>query len=65
MVEAGVDGVEVNVFSCEGGCDGDVDGSGEVDFDDVLLILAAWGPCDEDCPVRIRTTTTTSTSTIC
>jgi hypothetical protein len=32
-----------------GTCLGDVDGSGTVDFDDVLRILSAWGPC-ESCP---------------
>ncbi|MHC5115376.1 MAG: hypothetical protein ACYTGP_13220, partial [Planctomycetota bacterium] len=32
-------------------CDGDIDGDGEVGFDDLLGVLAAWGPCgacDED-----------------
>ncbi len=24
----------------------DLDGSGIVDFDDLLLLLAAWGPCE-------------------
>jgi hypothetical protein len=24
----------------------DVDGSGFVDFDDLLLVLDAWGPCE-------------------
>ena len=34
-----------------GGCTGDLDGSGDVGFPDILAILAAWGPCsgcDED-----------------
>ena len=30
-------------------CPGDVDGSGDVGFPDLLAVLAAWGPC-EDCP---------------
>ena len=34
------------------GCDADVDGNGEVDFDDLLLLLNAWGPC-EGCPEDI------------
>lgn len=28
-----------------GGCDGDVDGSGDVGFDDLVTLLADWGPC--------------------
>lgn len=27
-------------------CTGDVDGSGEVDFGDLLAILGSWGPCE-------------------
>jgi hypothetical protein len=34
-------------------CDGDVDGSGGIDFDDLLLVLGAWGPC-EDCPEDVN-----------
>ena len=51
-LEGGIDGITVvNGLTCaDDGCDGDVDGSGEVDFDDVLMILSAWGPCDKDCP---------------
>ena len=30
-------------------CDGDVDGDNEVDFDDILAVLDAWGPY-KDCP---------------
>ncbi|MHC5114893.1 MAG: hypothetical protein ACYTGP_10755 [Planctomycetota bacterium] len=30
-------------------CPGDVDGSGEVGFGDVLAIISAWGPC-ASCP---------------
>jgi hypothetical protein len=29
--------------------DGDVDGDGFVDFGDLLLVLAAWGPCADPC----------------
>jgi hypothetical protein len=32
-------------------CDGDLDGDGAVGFADLLVLLAAWGPCpaDDDC----------------
>lgn len=33
-------------------CPGDLDDSGDVNFADVLLVLAAWGPC-EACPEDI------------
>jgi hypothetical protein len=29
---------------------GDVNGDGFVDFDDLLMLLAAWGPCEGACP---------------
>ena len=49
-VEAAVDAIQMSgALGCEESCSGDVDGSGDVGFDDVLLILAAWGPC-EGCP---------------
>ncbi len=35
-----------------GGCPADLDGSGAVGFDDVLAVLAAWGPCD-GCPADL------------
>ena len=35
-----------------GGAPGDVNGDGFVDFHDLLLLLAAWGPCEE-CPEDI------------
>ena len=33
-------------------CPADVNGSGAVDFDDLVAVLAAWGPCDE-CPADV------------
>nr|AIE90223.1 hypothetical protein [uncultured marine thaumarchaeote AD1000_01_F04] len=35
---------------CEDLCTADLDGSGAVDFGDILQILAAWGPCGGECP---------------
>jgi hypothetical protein len=31
-------------------CVGDLDGDGDVDFADLLVVLASWGPCGEPCP---------------
>ncbi len=31
-------------------CPADLDDSGDVGFPDLLMVLSAWGPCDEDCP---------------
>lgn len=51
VVEAGVDAVAIRLASCDDGavCVGDTDGSGAVDFTDLLGLLAVWGPC-ADCP---------------
>ena len=50
FVEAGLDAVKVIAgFTCVDPCREDLDGSGEVGFDDLLQLLAAWGPCP-DCP---------------
>ena len=38
------------VVELDPGCKGDVDGSGAVDFGDILAILSAWGPCEGTCP---------------
>jgi hypothetical protein len=38
--------VDMGVFELQvASCHGDVDGSGDVDLDDLLAVLAAWGPC--------------------
>lgn len=39
-----------NVIEFPPACAADFDGDESVDFDDLLQLLAAWGPCDEDCP---------------
>jgi len=31
-------------------CPEDLNGSGAVDFGDLLAILSAWGPCNPECP---------------
>jgi len=45
VVEAGIDNLQLDVFDCDDTppCTGDVDGSGEVDVNDVLLLLGAFG----------------------
>jgi hypothetical protein len=51
VVEAGVDAIRVVDADCNAAtpCPADVDGSGEVAFDDLLAVLSAFGPCDA-CP---------------
>ena len=34
-------------------CQGDVDSNGAVNFEDILLVLNAWGPCGDPCPEDI------------
>ncbi len=52
-VEAGIDAVRVRTgFTCVNPCVEDVTGDGVVDFQDILRILGAWGPC-EGCPEDI------------
>lgn len=38
-----------NMDAPPAGCAADFDEDDDIDFDDLLMILAAWGPC-EDCP---------------
>ena len=47
VIEAGLDGIQVGRIECEDTpCPGDIDGSGEVDVDDILLVLGAYGTDD-------------------
>jgi len=46
VTEAGVDAFEVISVGC-GEEDGDVNGDGLVDFTDLVLLLANWGPCPD------------------
>ena len=45
VVEAGVDAVQLRKLFCDPGLDGDLDNDGDVDVDDLLALLANWGPC--------------------
>ncbi len=49
LVEAAVDAVSLVAVLCEDPCPPDIVDSGVVDVDDLLLLLAYWGPCN-DCP---------------
>ena len=50
-VEVAIDGFKIrNGLLCDESCEGDADGDNDVDFDDLLAVLSAYGgPCD-DCP---------------
>ncbi|MDY7109162.1 MAG: C1 family peptidase [Planctomycetota bacterium] len=54
LVEALIDDFAVTVLECEGGgIPEDINGDGTVNTADLLLLLAAWGPCP-DCPEDIN-----------
>jgi len=45
--------VDIGAYEMQSPCAADVDGDGTVRFDDILLILNAWGPCPSpplECP---------------
>jgi hypothetical protein len=44
IVEAGVDHVRLFAFECEDPCPADLSGDGDVDPEDLALLLGAWGP---------------------
>lgn len=52
LVEALVDDFMITEFVCEDTVLGDINGDGVVNVEDLLMLLAAWGPCDdcENCP---------------
>ena len=49
VVEAGIDNVQVDVYACDPDepCDGDLNGSGGVDVDDMLQLLGVFGSAIE------------------
>ncbi|MFK7961882.1 MAG: M14 family zinc carboxypeptidase [Phycisphaerales bacterium] len=53
VTEAAVDAVAFVDISCSGGGSPDLDGSGSVDFSDLLIVLGAWGPCSGPCPADL------------
>jgi hypothetical protein len=53
VVEAGVDGIELKIIDCDGDNPADINGDGVVNTEDLLLLLAAWGPCP-GCPEDIN-----------
>ena len=53
VVESAVDGFALTTLSCDDAppaVPGDLDGDGDVDFDDLIGLLASWGPCGPPCP---------------
>ncbi len=52
VIEAGVDGVTLQSAGCPKQVPGDIDGDGSVGITDLLLLLAAWGPCP-GCPADL------------
>ncbi|MBT8485754.1 MAG: hypothetical protein KJO43_09250, partial [Phycisphaerae bacterium] len=52
VTEAGIDAVKVIELVCSDVCVGDLDGTGDVGFSDLLAVIAAWGPCP-GCPADL------------
>lgn len=55
FAEAGIDDVVVTKLICNVGtpCPADVNGSNNVDIDDLLAVINAWGPC-ASCPADVN-----------
>ena len=56
-VEAAIDNVEMISINCdpqEPDCEGDIDGNGVVDVNDILDLLGAWGSDCDDCPSDVN-----------
>ena len=51
-VEAAVDGFLVGELLCDA-CESDINGDGQSDVGDLLIILADWGVCGLNCPADI------------
>lgn len=50
VIEAGLDGVRIRTVTCDNEpVPGDVNGDGAATYQDLLLILGAWGPCSTPC----------------
>ncbi len=50
IVEAGLDGFELVRIDCAAGNPADLDNDGMVGVTDLLILLGAWGPCQDPCP---------------
>lgn len=44
-VEAAIDGVRLDGYSCKVTCFADIDGNGAVGVPDLLAVIGSWGPC--------------------
>ena len=50
VIEAGLDAVRIRTVTCDNEpVPGDIDGDGAATYQDLILILGAWGPCGTRC----------------
>jgi hypothetical protein len=52
-IEAAIDGVTLTHIVCASPCINDVTGNGQVDIDDLLGVINAWGACAPPCPADV------------